>query len=157
MISMIACMARNRVIGKDNQMPWHLPEDLKFFKRTTLGYPVVMGRSTYESIGQALPGRENIILTRDRRFTADQCRVVHSVEDVLQLKKDLFIIGGAATYEQFMPYADRLYITIIDQDFEGDTFFPYIDPEEWQLVEQVPGSKNEKNPYDYTFNTFERK
>lgn len=157
MIAMIACMARNRVIGKNNQMPWHLPEDLKFFKRTTMGYPVVMGRRTYESIGQALPGRENIILTRDKHFTADQCRIVHRVEDVLQMKKDLFIIGGAATYEQFMPYADRLYITIIDQDVEGDTFFPVIDPEEWRLIKREPGIKDENNPYDYTFNTYERK
>lgn len=156
MIALIACMDRNRLIGRGNQIPWHLPNDLKFFKQTTMGHTVVMGRKTFESIGKPLPGRHNIVLTRDRNYRAEGVEIVHSLEEVLEREEDMFIIGGAHIYEQFMPYADKLYITRIDAEFEGDAYFPEIDTS-WQLIESQPGITDEQNPYSYTFNTYQRK
>lgn len=156
MIALIACMDRNHVIGKDNQIPWHLPADLKYFKETTMGHTVVMGRKTFESIGKPLPGRRNVILTRDKGFRVEGAEVVHTVEEVLKRQEDLFIIGGATIYEQFMPYAEKLYITKIEAEFEGDAFFPPID-ETWQLVTCLPGVQDEKNPYVFSFLTYEKR
>lgn len=156
MIALIACMDRNRLIGRGNQIPWHLPNDLKFFKQTTMGHTVVMGRKTFESIGKPLPGRHNIVLTRDRNYRAEGVEIVHSLEEVLEREEDMFILGGAHIYEQFMPYADKLYITRIDAEFEGDAYFPEIDTS-WQLIESQPGITDEQNPYSYTFNTYQRK
>lgn len=157
MIAMIACMSQNRVLGKDNQMPWHLPEELKAFKKITLGHTVVMGRKTFESIGKPLPGRINIILTRATDYHPEGCEVVHSLEDVLAIakKQDVFIAGGAQLYEQFLPFAERIYLTIIHEDMAGDTFFPELGPG-WQVTEQRPGLRDEKNPHDYTFYTYDR-
>lgn len=163
MIALISCMAQNRVIGREGDMPWHLPADLKFFKRTTLGHPIVMGRKTFESVGsRPLPKRENIILTRDQSFAATGCTILHSLHEVLQRAKDediLFIIGGAELYKQFIPYADLIYLTVIEEAIEGDTFFPVLDLEEWEISERVQGDPNVDNPngYSFTFYTYSRK
>ncbi len=155
MINLIACMGKNRVIGKGNQMPWHLPADLKYLKKTTLGHTVVMGRKTFESIGKPLPGRKNVILTRDEHFEATGCEVLHSIDEILSRNEELYILGGANIYEQFMPFADRLYITRIEQEFEGDAFFPEID-ESWAEVSKDKGIQDEKNPYEYYFIVYKK-
>lgn len=156
MISFILAMDENRVIGSGNKLPWHLPEDLKFFKRVTMGHPIVMGRKTYESIGRPLPGRKNIIITRNKDYTCDPCTIFHSVEEFLSYSKndtdeEYFVIGGAEIFRSFIPVVDRLYITQIHHVFEGDTFFPNLNMKDWQLVSQEQGVKDEKNPFDYEF------
>lgn len=159
MISLIFAMDRNRVIGKNNCMPWRIPEDLAYFKKKTLGSTVVMGRKTFESIGKPLKGRKNIILTRNKEYTKDGCQTVTSIEKVMEEIGDgeeTFIIGGAEIYSMFLPYAEKLYITYIDHEFEGDTYFPEIDCEEWKIVSRIPGERNEKNPYDYYFDVYVR-
>ena len=123
----IVAMTQNRVIGKDGDLPWHLPEDLKFFKKTTSGHPIVMGRKTYESIGRPLPKRQNIVLTRDREWSAEGVDVIHSPEDIEKLnldKSEVFIIGGAEIYKLFLNYMDELIITHVKGVYEGDTYFP---------------------------------
>lgn len=161
MISFIWAMDENGLIGKDNALPWRIPEDLKFFKRTTLGHPVVMGRKTFESFGKPLPGRENVILTRNASFTHDECTVFHHVEEVLAFadkqRGETFIIGGSNVYEQFLPYADKLYVTTIHHAFEGDTHMAEVPWDDFTLVESEKGLKDEKNPYDYEFKIFIRK
>ncbi|MBE3570865.1 MAG: dihydrofolate reductase [Bacillales bacterium] len=159
MISLIVAMDENGVIGKDNRLPWRLPEDLKFFKRTTMGHVIVMGRKTFESIGKPLPGRINVVLTKNRRFRADECMIVHSPEEVLAMNKqydEMFIIGGAEIFRIFLPHAERLYRTKIHHHFDGDAYFPELDWSEWQLMETTKGIKNEQNPYDYEFQLFIR-
>lgn len=161
MISFIWAMDENGVMGKDNGLPWRLPEDLKFFKETTMGHPIVMGRKTYESIGKPLPGRENIVITRDKEYEAAGCTIVHSYEELLERakqEKELFITGGAEVFKQMLPYADKLYVTVIHHSFAGDTFFPdSIEWEEWTLISEKQGPKNEKNPYEYYFRMYKRK
>jgi len=159
MISIIVAMDRNRVIGKNNGMPWRLPADLAYFRKVTLGNTVVMGRKTFESIGKPLDGRKNVVLTRDRQYSKKGCLVVHSVEEALKIikdEKDCFIIGGATIYSAFLPYAQKLYITYIDHEFEGDTYFPEINYEEWRIISRTQGPKNERNPYNYYFEVHER-
>lgn len=161
MISLIWAMDENRVIGKDNQLPWHLPEDLKFFKRTTMGNPIAMGRKTHESIGRPLPGRENIIITRSGDYNSEGCTVLHSVEEFISYSEtlaaaEIFVIGGAEIFHSIFPYADRLYITKIHHAFLGDTYFPDIDMDEWKQIFHEPGIKDERNPYDYEFLIYER-
>ncbi len=159
MISIIVATANNRVIGAGNNMPWHLPADLAYFKKTTLGHPVIMGRKTFESIGKPLPGRENVIVTSNRDYHAESCLVLHTLEEARNYcrDKDVFIIGGAQIYQEFFPYADRLYITLIDEDFSGDTYFPEIHEEKWQLISKTDGVKDEKNPYRYEFLVYEKR
>jgi dihydrofolate reductase len=161
MISLIWAMDDNAVIGKDNQLPWHLPEDLKFFKKTTMGHPIAMGRKTHDSIGRPLPGRENIIITRNKDYSSDGCTVLNSVDELIQYSKDqnkeIFVIGGAEIFKEVFPSADRLYITKIYHSFDGDTFFPKIDMDQWKLEFKEPGIKDEKNPYDYEFFIYDRK
>ncbi|OZI11747.1 dihydrofolate reductase [Bacillaceae bacterium SAS-127] len=161
MISFIWAMDQNGVIGKNNQLPWRLPEDLKFFKETTMGHPIVMGRKTFESIGKPLPGRENVILTRDLQYQAEDCTVVYSVDELVEKaekEKQLFITGGAEIFRLMLPFADRLYVTVIEESFDGDTYFPKeLDWDEWEMVSSTPGLKNEKNPYDYQFRIYEKK
>lgn len=133
-ISMITAMANGRVIGKDNKMPWHLPEDLQHFKRVTIGKPVLMGRKTFESIGRPLPGRQNIVISRDNELTIPGVIVVNSIAEALFTawgNDELVVIGGAKLYEQMLPMADRLYLTKIDIDVGGDAFFPYFDLLGW--------------------------
>ena len=148
-------MARNRVIGKGKKLPWHLPEDLKYFKEVTRGQTVVMGKTTYDSIGKALPHRKNVIISYEE-FDAPGCEVVLSIKEAMKYN-DFFVIGGASIYKQFLPFADRLYLTFIDHDFDGDIFFPEFDEKDWRLVSKRKGIKDEKNPYDYYFIVYERK
>jgi dihydrofolate reductase len=158
MISLLWAMDKNRAIGLNNQLPWHLPEDLKYFKRVTMGKPIAMGRKTYDSIGRPLPGRENIVITRSQGTTIEGCTVIHDVKDLLKREdEELFVIGGAEIFKEIMPYADRLYITEIREVFEADTFFPEINMGNWELIESTPGIKDEKNPYNYEFFVYQRK
>lgn len=153
-IILIAAMARDRVIGKDNQLPWHLPADLRHFKRLTLGKPVIMGRSTHESIGRPLPGRLNIVVTRDRGLQIEGCTVVHDLDAALDAAGDageVMVIGGQKLFEQFLPRADRLELTIIDARFDGDTYFPEYSMQEWEEVAREEHEADERNGHPYTF------
>jgi dihydrofolate reductase len=136
MITLIAACSENRVIGKDGTLIWHIPEDLKRFKKLTLGNPIVMGRKTYESIGKALPGRTNIILSRDKSLRIDGCLVYNKISDILEIfeKNNIFVIGGGEIYKQFLDKADRIELTLIHKNFDGDTYFPEIGIN-WQVVE----------------------
>ncbi|WP_368194902.1 type 3 dihydrofolate reductase [Aeromonas sp. R2-2] len=161
-ISMIAAMAHDRVIGKDNQMPWHLPADLAHFKRVTLGKPVLMGRKTFESIGRPLPGRRNLVISRNPNYQAEGIEVVGSVEAALALLagssvEELMVIGGGHLYGQLLPRADRLYLTRIDLAVEGDTRFPAFDDGQWQRIECESHPADEKNPHPYSFETWQRR
>ena len=155
LISAIVAMAENRVIGLDNQLPWHLPADLKHFKQVTSGHTVLMGRKTFESIGKPLPNRRTVMLTRNPDFKAEGGEVVHDVETALSLD-DLFIIGGANVYELFWPHIQRLYLTLVHGDVEGDAHFPALDLKAWRLVSQENHSADDKNAFDYRFSLLER-
>ncbi|WP_102027252.1 dihydrofolate reductase [Salirhabdus sp. Marseille-P4669] len=162
MISLLVAMDNNQVIGKDNQLPWHLPNDLKFFKQTTLHHKIIMGRKTYESIGRALPKRENVVMTTNKEYTAIGCEVIHSWDPVLTWneenpEEELFVIGGYQLFKDAIPIADKMYITHIDDEFDGDTFFPTFSDQEWELVDKVKGLKDDENPYDYYFCTYMKK
>jgi len=139
-VRLVAAMSRNRVIGRDNALPWRLPEDLRRFKQITLGHPVLMGRRTHESIGRALPGRENLVLTRDRGFAAPGCRVVHDLAAALAAAGDraLMVIGGAQLYAQTLPIACVLHLTLVEADVAGDTLFPEFDLDDWELLAEAP-------------------
>lgn len=153
-LSFVVAMARNGVIGRDNQLPWRLPADLRHFKAITMDKPVVMGRKTFDSIGRPLPGRANIVVTRDPAYRAEGCRVVHSIEAALAAAGDaaeVMIIGGADFYRQLLPRADRIYLTFIDAEFEGDTWFPELDPARWQERSREDHAPDEQNPYPYSF------
>ena len=153
-IAMIAAMTNNRVIGKDNKMPWHLPEDLKHFKAMTLGKPVVMGRKTFESIGRPLPGRHNIVITRQADYQPDGVSCVNSFEAAKELVKDcdeLVVIGGGQLYKEILPVADTLYLTFIELTVDGDTFFPEWDDGSWKLTEKVV--EINESQLQYSFNT----
>ncbi|MBL0452848.1 type 3 dihydrofolate reductase [Aeromonas veronii] len=161
-ISMIAAMAHDRVIGKDNQMPWHLPADLAHFKRVTLGKPVLMGRKTFESIGRPLPGRRNLVISRNPNYQAEGIEVVGSVEAALALLagssvEELMVIGGGHLYAEMLPSADCLYLTRIDLAVEGDTRFPAFDDGQWQRVDCESHPADEKNPHLYSFETWQRR
>lgn len=160
MISFIWAMDENRVIGKNNQLPWHLPEDLKFFKKVTIGHPVAMGRKTHESIGRLLPGRENIIITRNKEFICDGCTVIYSIDEFISYcqgkEEEVFVIGGAEIFKELIPVVDRLYVTKIYDHFDGDTYFPEFSLEDFKLVLQEKGIRDEKNPYDYEFLIYHR-
>lgn len=161
-VSAIVATAKNNVIGKDNDIPWYLPDDLKYFKAKTLGHHVIMGRKSYESIGRPLPKRTNIVVTRNLFFIASNCLITHTVEEALALaqendEEEVFIIGGAQIYELSLPYLDRLYLTEVDLEVEGDTFFPQLNMAEWQLVSEDPRKASGKNEHDYNFKIFERK
>jgi len=159
-ISFIVAMDRSGAIGRDNKLPWHLPADLRFFKRTTMGHPIVMGRKTYESIGKPLPGRRNLILTRSAEFAVDGCETVRSIAEAQALagvSEELFVIGGAEVFRAAYPQADKLVLTRIDHEFEADTYFAELDLNDWTLVSEEPGVRDERNPYDYVFQIYERK
>lgn len=160
MLSAVIAMAENRVIGKNNQLPWRLPADLKHFKAITIGHAVLMGRKTYESIGKPLPQRTNIVLTRNPRFVAPGCLVVTSSEEAIQYakseNKEIFIIGGAEIYQQLLPEIQRIHLTLIHHHFAGDTYFPELNPHEWQEVENISHASDQENAYAYSFLTLER-
>src|SRR3989338_4486494 len=157
--SIIAAIAKNGVIGKENTLPWKLPADLKRFKKITIGHTVVMGRKTYESIGGTLKKRINIVLTRQPDYQAPGCLVIHAIEEVFEKAKteEIFFIGGAEIYKQALPMATRLYMTIINHDFEGDSYFPPLNWWEWVEIDRQQGKTDEKNPYEFCFLTFEKK
>lgn len=159
MINIIAAMSRNRVIGNNGQLPWKLPEDMCNFIKITTGFPVLMGRKTFESIGRPLKNRINIILTRDKNYQKEGCVVLNRIEDVIKKfgEENLMVIGGEEIYRQFLPYTDRIYLTYIDKDFEGDTFFPKFLGETWFKESEEKGIKDENNPYDYYFQIFIKK
>ncbi|GEB35749.1 MULTISPECIES: dihydrofolate reductase [Brevibacillus] len=156
MISLIVAYAKNQVIGKDGDMPWSLPADLKNVKEITTGNTIVMGRKTFESIGRPLPNRRNVVLTRSRDFHPEGVDVVHTKEEVLALG-DVIIFGGANIYGQFLDVVDRMYITEIELETEGDTFFPAWDKDAFVLVDKREGVVDEKNAYPHTFYVYERK
>lgn len=154
-IAIIVAMASNRVIGLNNQMPWHLSADLKRFKKITLGSPILMGRKTFESIGRPLPGRTNIIVSRNPGYQQDGCIVVNNIEKALavacQNASSVFVIGGSELYKAFMPLADALYITQINKEFSGDTFFPKIDSGDWLETEREDIDDDPDAPFSYSF------
>lgn len=156
MISLIVAYARHQVIGKDGVMPWHLPADLKHVKELTTGKTIVMGRKTFESLGKPLPNRRNVVLTRNQDFQADGVDVVHTKEEVLALG-DVIIFGGSEVYKQFLDVVDRLYITEIDLETEGDTFFPEWNRAAFTVVDKRDGIVDEKNLYPHAFYVYERK
>ncbi len=158
-ISLIAAMDRNRVIGKENDIPWRIPNDWKFVRKTTVGRPIILGRKNFESIGRVLPGRRNIILSRDTGLTIEGCEIAHSIQDVFDLcanEAEIFIFGGEQIYKMFMPYVSKMYITKIHHEFEGDTFFPELDRNEWKEISVERGIQDERNPYVYYFHVYER-
>lgn len=153
LLSLITAMDSNRLIGNNNSLPWHLPADLAFFKATTMGKPVIMGRKTFASIGKALPGRQNIVVTRDCNFDAPDCEVAGSIDTAITLVDDteeVMLIGGASLYQQTIDVADIIYLTLIHHEFKGDTWFPEINPEFWELVSQDDFEADEKNPFAYS-------
>jgi dihydrofolate reductase len=160
LISLVVAMAENGTIGRDNALPWRLPDDLKRFKALTMGKHLLMGRKTYESIGRPLPGRTNLVLTRDRDWRAEGVVVVRSLGQALGCARDaeeLVAIGGAQIYRLLMPFARRIYLTLVHAEFQGDTFFPDFDPTQWADVECHSHPADERNPYALTFVTLERK
>lgn len=161
MISLIVAMDENRVIGKDNQMPWHLPSELQYFKKVTMGHPIIMGRKTFDSIGRVLPGRENIIVTRNKEYTQPGCTVLHDINSIKEYANnhdtEVFVIGGAEIFKEILPVADRLYVTKIHESFDGDTFFPAINEEEWREISSTPGIVDEKNIHAHDYVILERK
>jgi len=156
MINIIVATSKNRVIGNNNSLIWSLPADLKRFKQITTGNTVVMGRKTYESIGKPLPNRRNIIITRDTNYLVDNCEIVNSLEEALMLcNNDCFIIGGGEIYKQSIDIADKIYLTLVQEDFEGDTYFPEIG-KEWTKVSREDFEPDEKNAHKYSFINYEK-
>jgi dihydrofolate reductase len=164
-VSMIAALSKNRVIGKDNDLPWKLPDDMKFFMDTTRGHHAIMGRKNYDSIPpkfKPLPDRTNIVVTRQKKFEAPGCKVVDSIEKGLKIamesnEPEAFIIGGAEIYKLALPYAHRLYLTEIDAIIEGDTYFPPFDGTEWIETSRVHHGKDGRHAYSFDFVTYEKK
>lgn len=156
MIRLIVAISTNRCIGKNNTLVWKLPSDLKRFKQITSGHTVVMGRKTFQSIGKPLPNRRNIIITRDLGFGAEGCEVVNSIEEALLLSsEDCFIIGGSEIYKQTIDLADKIYLTLVHEEFDGDSFFPEI-PNNFREVYREDFRADEKNNYNYSFIDYER-
>jgi len=158
-IALVAALAENRVIGRENRLPWRLSADLRHFKALTMGKPVIMGRNTWESIGKPLPGRSNIVLTRDPQYRAPGCRVVHSLEQALEAAAghpEVMVIGGAELYRQTLDRAHRLYLTLVKAQVDGDALFPAIEPRQWRELQRESHHADENNEYDYDFVTLER-
>ena len=162
MLSIIVAIANENVIGKDNKLIWHLPEDLKRFKKITLGHKIIMGRKTFESLGRVLPNRKHIILCNDSKMNIDN-ENVEILDDISKLDKyinsdeECFVIGGATIYKLLMPYANKMYVTKINQTFEGDVYFPEISEKTWKEISRENGLKNEENPFDYEYITYIKK
>ena len=160
MTTIVVAMGEKNEIGADNQLLWHLPKDLKHFKDITSGHPIIMGRKTYESIGKALPNRTNIVISRKKNWFEEGILIVGSIKEAVKFAKkideDVFIIGGGNIYEQTMEVADKLEVTLVKAELKADTFFPKIDPKIWKLTEEVFHEKDEKNQYDFSFQTYEK-
>ncbi len=160
-ISLVVAAASNNAIGKDGKMPWHLPNDMKHFKNVTWGMPVVMGRKTFDSLGKALPGRKNIVITRQPGWKADNTVAVKNIEDALFVAKEtdakeVMVIGGGEIYKALFDKAQRIYLTRVEAEPEGDTFFPVLTQGQWHLVSQKNHEADEKNAYNYSFQVWER-
>lgn len=160
-ISLIVAMDENGLIGAGGGMPWHLPDDLRHFKRTTMGKPIFMGRRTFESIGRALPGRDNIVLSRDPDYRAEGCRTVTSFKQARELvcgqTNEIVVIGGAQIYALALPKAHRIYLTRIHELFEGDTYFPVLDCDQWEQVSRERVAADARNPYPHSFIVLRRR
>lgn len=161
MLSIIVAKAKNNIIGKDNKLIWHISDDLKRFKGLTTGHTIIMGRKTFESLGKVLPNRKHIIFSHnpDFKINEENVEVVHSllqIQEYIDGKEETFVIGGAMIYNFLMPYVKKMYVTQIEKDFEGDTFFPKIDANVWKEVENIPGPKDE-NDFEYNYITYIRK
>ena len=159
MLSIIAAIGKNNELGKDNKLIWHLPEDLKRFKMFTTGKTIIMGRKTFESLGRVLPNRKHIVLTHNKEYKYDHEMVevlcdLEEIEKYINSEEENFVIGGASIYKMLMPYAKKLYITKIDEEFEADAFFPEIDENDWKIVEKEQGITDENNPYRYEYITY---
>jgi dihydrofolate reductase len=153
-ISIIVAASVNNAIGKNNQLIWHLPADLKYFKNLTMGHHIIMGRKTFESIGRALPGRTSIIITRNKNYAAQDCIIVSSLKEAIESVKndtEAFIIGGAEIFNQAFEFADKIYLTRIHETFEADTFLPVINFNNWKIIKQEDFTSDEKNKYSYSF------
>ena len=162
MLSIIVAVAENNVIGKDNKLIWHLPEDLKRFKILTTGHTIIMGRKTFESLGRILPNRKHVILCNDMQINIENDNIeilkdISMLNKYIESEEENFIIGGATIYKLLMPYAKKLYLTKIHEEFEGDVYFPEINENEWKIIEKSQGIKDEKNIYDYEYITYIRK
>ena len=162
MLSIIVAIANENVIGKNNKLICHLPEDLKRFKEITSGHKIIMGRKTFESLGRVLPNRKHIILCNDMEMDIDNENVeilddISKLDEYINSEEECFVIGGATIYKLLMPYANKMYITKINQSFEGDVWFPEIKENEWKEISKEKGIKNEKNPYDYKYITYIKK
>ena len=160
-VSAIVAMTSDRIIGFENQIPWYLSSDLKYFKKQTLGHHILMGRKCFESMGNPLPGRTNIIVTRDPYFIVSNCLIAHSIEEGILMaqknnEKEIFIIGGGEIYQQSLHLWHRLYVTRVDYPCTGDTFFPDINYDEWKLISKEDHSADEKNKMNYTFLVYEK-
>lgn len=164
LLSAVVAMSDNHIIGKENKLPWHMPADMRHFKQITSGHLVLMGRKTYESIGKPLPNRTNIVLTRNPHYQAEGCMVVTSIIDALHFAEqqsknnsEIFVIGGSEIYHLLMPYFDRIYLTIIHHDFEGNIYFPAVEMRNWQETKRIDCKADSENPYNYSFVWLERK
>ena len=158
-ISFVAAMSRNRVIGRNNAIPWNMPADIKHMRELTEGKPLIMGRKTHESIGKPLPNRKNLILTRDRNYKSRGCVVVHTPDEALKAAEgaeEVIIFGGEEIYKMFLPKADKMYLTIIDADFKGDAYFPKYSKDEWKETEREEHKADDENEFRYTFFILER-
>ena len=161
MLSIIVAKAKNNIIGKDNKLVWNLPEDLKHFKELTDGHTIIMGRKTFESLGEVLPNRKHIIFSQnaDLKTNDENVQVVHSlleIQELIEEKDEAFVIGGSMIYNFLMPYVKKMYVTEINEEFDGDTFFPKINTDIWKETKREKGIKNEENKLDYDFVTYER-
>ncbi len=165
-LSMIWAMAENHTIGRNNKLPWHLPNDLKYFKQLTTGKPVIMGRKTYDSIGKPLPNRVNIVITRDSEFSVEGIKAVHSLDEALDLaeaeclisgSEEVIVMGGEQIYNLCLPKADRLYVTFVHADIEGDAHFPKLNWDDFAEIGRESYQADGPNPYDYSFAVFDRK
>ncbi len=157
---MIAAAAENNALGKDNDLVWHLPDDFKRFKELTSGHSIIMGRKTFESFPKLLPNRTHIIITRQKNYQPESCIVVNSIEKALEFieeDEDAFIIGGGEIYKQSLPFTDVIELTRVHDSFEADTYFPELNQEEWQLVDEEYHPKDEKHAVDFTYQTYIRK
>ncbi len=162
MLSIIVAKSKNNVIGKDNSLIWHLPEDLKRFKTLTSGKTIIMGRKTFESLGRVLPNRKHVVITKNVDFEIDNemVEIVHDIKDLEQYinsNEECFVIGGGVIYNLLMPYTNKIYATVINEEFEGDTYFPIIDEKTWKIEKKEQGLKNEANPYNYEYIDYVRK
>ncbi len=160
-VSQIAAMSRNRVIGKNNRLPWNMPDDLAYFFRKTRGRHIIMGRNNYEANGKALPGRINIVITGKKTYNAPACIVVSSIDDALEYARnhgetEAFIVGGGELYRSTLDLADRIYLTLIDTEMEGDVYFPEFDLKLWKQVSEEKHRADDRNPYDFTYFVYEK-